>query len=464
MTDSCESKCVSKEHTDSEGDPVISESAPVIAIVGRPNVGKSTLFNCLTKTQDALVANRPGLTRDRKYGYGSSGNKSFIVIDTGGIGAEEDTIDNLMAEQAWQAIQEANIILFMVDARDGLTAIDELIAKRLRSLGKTLFLVLNKIDGVNSDIVSAEFHKLGFGQPLLIAAAHRRGINVLLEQVLAEVPESTEEADKRYPGIKIAIVGRPNVGKSTLINRMLGEERVVVFDEPGTTRDSIFIPLKRHGKEYTLIDTAGVRRRRKVTDVVEKFSVIKTLRAIELSNVVIFLIDAREGIADQDLKLLGFIIDSGRALVIAVNKWDGLSSGDREQVKRELQRRLVFIDYAKWHFISALHGSGVGDLFKTVERAYRSATKELATPKLTRILEDAVAAHSPPLVKGRRVKLRYAHAGGRNPPIIVIHGRRVEALPNAYKRYLESTFRKVLRLTGTPIRIAFKSGENPYIK
>lgn len=433
----------------------MAQTHPVIAIVGRPNVGKSTLFNCITKTRDAIVADRPGLTRDRQYGYGSFEKHTFIVVDTGGIGAEEDTMDNLMARQSWQAIYESDVIIFLVNAREGLIATDQLIAEKLRVLNKPIFLVMNKIDGLDAHIAASDFHALGLGEPIAIAAAHHRGINNLLENLLANFTPAEEEVIEQA-GIKIAIVGKPNVGKSTLVNRMLGEERVVVYDEPGTTRDSVFIHLERRGKHYVLIDTAGVRRRARVTDVIEKFSVIKTMQAIDECNVVIMLIDARENIAEQDLKLLGHIIDSGKALVIAVNKWDGLESEEKVWIKKELQRRLVFVDYAAWHFISALHGSGVGDLFVSVEKAYASAMKSLSTAKITKILEQIVAIHPPPLVKGKKIKLRYAHIGGHNPPIVVIHGKRVELLPGSYKRYLENTFRKSLQLIGTPIKIELR--------
>jgi GTP-binding protein len=432
---------------------------PVFAIVGRPNVGKSTLFNCLTKSRDALVANFPGLTRDRQYGYGVYDDKNFIVIDTGGIGTEEDTLENLMANQSWQAITEANVILFLVDAREGLTIADELIAQRLRMLNKPLFLVLNKIDGLDANLAAAEFHALGFGNQIEIAAAHRRGINNLLEKMLAGFAANTKQIEvAQQTTIKIAIIGRPNVGKSTLVNRILGEERVVVYDEPGTTRDSIFINFTRRGKDYIIIDTAGVRRRSRVTNVVEKFSVIKTLQAIAASNVVVFLIDATTNIAEQDLKLLGHIVDSGKSLVLAVNKWDGLAAETKEFVKQELQRRLVFLDYVKWHFISALHGSGVGNLFTTINKVYASAIKTVATSQLNTILAQIVAAHPPPLVKGKRVKLRYVHLGGHNPPIIVIHGKQVTLLPASYKRYLANAFREALKLIGTPVRIELREG------
>jgi GTP-binding protein len=435
---------------------------PVIAIVGRPNVGKSTLFNCLTQSRDALVADVPGLTRDRLYGKGQLDGQFFIVIDTGGLTGDHDGLDGLMAEQTWVAIREADKILFLVDGRTGLNATDEQIAKQLRRLGKTITLVVNKIDGVDPESAAADFYRLGFGQPQLIAAAQRRGIQQLLTHIVgAPVAEHVIEPSENE-GIKIAIVGRPNVGKSTLVNRMLGEERTVVFDMPGTTRDSLYIPLERRDIHYTLIDTAGVRRRGKIDEAVEKFSVVKTLQAVEDSHVVILVLDAKTGIVEQDLGLLGFILDSGRALVIAVNKWDGLTIEERDEIRSELHRRLTFVDFAKIHFISALHGSGVGDLFGFVDQAYESASKKLSTPLLTRILEEAIATHQPPLVRGRRIKLRYAHAGGHHPPIIVIHGNQTSDLPMAYRRFLATQFIKGLKLVGTPVRIELKDSENPF--
>ena len=434
---------------------------PVIAIVGRPNVGKSTLFNCLTKSRAALVADEPGLTRDRQYGEGVLDDRSYIVVDTGGLTEKEKGISALMAAQAWQAVTEADVVLFVVDARDGLTAIDQELAQKLRRLHKTIYLVVNKIDGVDTDTVVADFYRLGLGEVYPIAAAHRRGVTSLIAEVLAKLPATTEEAIAAE-GIKIAFIGRPNVGKSTLINRILGEERVVVYDQPGTTRDSIFVPFARSDKDYILIDTAGIRRRGKVKEKIEKFSIIKALQAIEAANVVVLVIDAHEGIAEQDLRLLGFVLDAGRALVIAINKWDGLEQYERDQVKKTLDRRLAFVDFAELHFISALHGTGVGNIFTAINKAYAAATKKLATPQITRILRDAVAAHEPPLVHGRRIKLRYAHVGGHNPPIIVIHGTQTKSVPASYRKYLEKTFRKVLNLAGTPMRIEFITGKNPY--
>ncbi|MBD3586699.1 ribosome biogenesis GTPase Der [Salinimonas sp. HHU 13199] len=453
---------------------------PVVALVGRPNVGKSTLFNRLTNTRDALVADYPGLTRDRKYGQATYDKKQFIVVDTGGITGDEEGIDEQMARQSLLAIDEADVVLFMLDARAGLMPADQGIAEHLRKVNKKVFLVANKVDGIDGDSESAEFYKLGLGNVYQIAAAHGRGVSQLLNTSMSplaeEFPEmavveedkdesiSTEEQRERLRNlpIKMAIVGKPNVGKSTLTNRMLGEERVVVYDMPGTTRDSIYIPLERDEREYILIDTAGVRKRRKVSEAVEKFSIVKTLQAIEESSVVLLVVDAREGISDQDLSLLGFVLNSGRSLVIAVNKWDGLNTDIKDDIKRELDRRLGFVDFARLHFISALHGSGVGNLFESVIEAYESATKRVNTALLTQIMEMAQEEHQPPLVRGRRVKMKYAHAGGYNPPVVVIHGNQVDDLPSSYKRYLMNYFRRSLNVMGTPIRIEFREGANPF--
>lgn len=436
---------------------------PVIALIGRPNVGKSTLFNQITKSRNALVADIPGLTRDRQYGDATYENKSFIVVDTGGIGENEGGIDAYMAEQSKTAIEEADIILFVVDARAGLLASDEQISRDLRTLGKKVHLVANKVDGVHAEAAVSEFFKLGFGEPHHVAASHGRGVQQLLEDVLAELPEDVPlEDQENIRGLRLAVIGRPNVGKSTLVNRLLGEERVVVFDMPGTTRDSIYIPYERQGKQYTLIDTAGVRRRGRVNEMIEKFSVVKTLQAIKDAHVVVVVLDAREGIVEQDLHLMGFALEAGRALVIAINKWDGMSDYDRSQVKESIERRFDFIPWAKIHLISALHGTGVGDLYPSIHKAYDSAFTKIPTPKLTKILEDAVEQHQPPMVGGRRIKLRYAHMGGLNPPIIVIHGNQTDHVPAAYQRYLENVFRKVFKLEGTPIRVEFKAGANPF--
>ena len=461
---------------------------PVVALVGRPNVGKSTLFNRLTRSRDALVADYPGLTRDRQYGKAEVEEHPFIVIDTGGIQGDETGIDALMAEQSLVAIDEADAVLFLVDAREGLTSADIGIADHLRKQDKKVFLVANKVDGIDADSAVAEFYTLGLGATVHpIAAAHGRGVTQLLTlaltphiealgQTLTEnndefdgeedlaaqdealIAEAPDENDK----IKLAIIGKPNVGKSTLTNRILGEDRVVVYDMPGTTRDSVYIPMEHNGREYTLIDTAGIRRRKNVSDVVEKYSVIKTLRAIEDANVCLLIIDAQEGITDQDLSLLGFILEAGRSLVLAVNKWDGLDDYVKDRIKSEIDRRLGFINFARIHFISALHGTGVGHLYESVEEAFVSATKRISTSMVTQILDMAVFDHQPPMHQGRRIKLKYAHAGGYNPPIIVIHGNLAKKLPLSYKRYLMNYYRKSLKIMGTPIRIEFRETSNPF--
>ncbi len=436
---------------------------PVIALVGRPNVGKSTLFNRLTKTRDALVANLPGLTRDRKYGEASFDDRRLIVIDTGGITGEEEGIDAAMAQQSLQAIEEADAVFFLCDARAGLTAGDETLAHQLRQAEKPVFYIANKIDGVNPDVAMADFYRLGIKQIYPMTATHGKGVRNLMEDMFQHFPAMEKSAaDDKYRGTKIAIVGRPNVGKSTLVNRLLGEDRVVVYDQPGTTRDSIYIEYEREDENYTLIDTAGVRRRKNVKETVEKFSIVKALKAIDDANVVVLVMDATEGVVDQDLHLLGHTIDAGRALVIALNKWDGLDSDHKNSVKTELERRLQFIDFAVIHFISALHGTGVGHLYESIDKAYASSMRKMQTNKLTQILQGATFDHAPPMINGRRIKLRMAHAGGNNPPIIVIHGNQTSKVPANYRRYLEKTFRRELDLSGTPIRLEFKSGDNPY--
>lgn len=435
---------------------------PVLAIVGRPNVGKSTLFNCFTKSSQALVADQPGVTRDRHYGKGVYNDRRFIVIDTGGLNEELEEINQLTAQQTWQAINEADVIIFMVDAKEGLTIADRNIAAQLRNTAKPLFLVVNKTDGENAANVLIDFYELGLGEPEPISAAHNRGINGLLNKILVAFPVSELE-EPVNDAVKIAFIGRPNVGKSTLINRILGEKRVVVCDQPGTTRDSIFIPFAKAKKDYLLIDTAGIRKRGKIiNESVEKFSTIKALQAIESANVVIIVVDAHEGITDQDLHLLDFALSEGKALVIIINKWDHMSFYEKDQKRKQLDRKLVFIDFARIHFISALHGTGVGKIFAYIDEAFKSATKKLATPELTRILQNAITAHQPPLVHGRRIKLRYAHQGGINPPIVVIHGNQTESLPASYKTYLSKTFRKGLKLMGTPLQIILKSSANPF--
>ncbi|WP_440997332.1 ribosome biogenesis GTPase Der [Arhodomonas sp. SL1] len=440
---------------------------PVIALVGRPNVGKSTLFNYLTRTRDALVADYPGLTRDRQYGIGRVGPRPYIVVDTGGMGEDEEGVHRGMHEQARLAVEEADAVLLVVDARSGVTVADQALAEALRRTGKPVWLVVNKTDGVDERLALTDFHALGIGTPQGVAAVHGRGVPALMEAVLAGLPEVGEggaasPVAEDPAAVRVAVVGRPNVGKSTLINRMLGEERVLVFDRPGTTRDSIFIPFERDGRPYTLIDTAGVRRRARVRETVEKFSVVKSLQAIEAAHVVLLVVDAREGVSEQDAHLVGHVIEAGRALVLAVNKWDGLDADQKRAVRRSLDIKLGFLDFARVHFISALHGTGVGLLYKAIGRAHAAATATLETARLNQILQDATAAHQAPLVRGRRVKLRYAHQGGRNPPVIVIHGNQTARLPEAYRRYLMNTFRRELDLWGTPLRLEFRTGENPY--
>lgn len=435
---------------------------PVIALVGRPNVGKSTLFNRLTNTRDAIVADYPGLTRDRKYGEANYLDRKFILIDTGGISGDEEGIDEAMAEQSLQAVAEADAVLFIVDCRDGVTAADLMIAKHLRINNKKTYVVANKVDGLSFDVAVAPFYELGMGEIYPTTASHGKGVKSLMEDVLAEFPPQEVEEEESERRVRMAIVGRPNVGKSTLVNRLLGEDRVIVFDLPGTTRDSIYIDYERDGVPYTIIDTAGVRRRKNVRLTVEKFSIVKTLKAIDDANVVILVMDAREGVVDQDLHLMGQVIEGGRALVVALNKWDGLEAEQKERIKTELDRRLKFVDFADIHFISALHGTGVGHLYESIEKAYASATDKLSTNHLTRILEDAVALHQPPMVNSRRIKLRYAHSGGHNPPIIVIHGNQTDKIPGHYTTYLEKTFRRALDLHGTPVKIVYKTTENPF--
>ncbi len=434
----------------------------VLALVGRPNVGKSTLFNRLTKSRDALVANEPGLTRDRRYGNVKAGQGNFIVIDTGGITSDAG-IDKLIAEQANQAMEEADAVLFLVDGKEGITIADEAIVKNLRKLQKPVYLIINKTERLDPDLVAADFYAMGLGQPYPIAAEHGSGVSELMDFLDTELDSASAEPEEDIEHTaKVAIVGRPNVGKSTLVNRLLGEERVLAFDLPGTTRDSIFIPFEHNGHPYTLIDTAGVRRRTRVAEKIEKFSVIKALQAIDSCHVVMFVLDAQAEISAQDATLLGYVLDEGKALVIAVNKWDGLSPDKREWIKTEYARKLNFVDFASVHYISALHGSGVGILMDVVHKAYQSSMSDFATPILTRILEDAVISHQPPLIHGRRIKLRYAHQGGKNPPVIVIHGNQTTRVPESYTRYLINIFRKVLKIKGTPLRIVYKGSANPY--
>jgi GTP-binding protein len=438
---------------------------PTIVIVGRPNVGKSTLFNRLTKSRDAIVADMPGLTRDRHYGHGRGASRPFLVVDTGGFEpVAKDGIMHEMAKQTLQAIAEADAIIFVTDARQGVTSQDKAIAETLRknamARGIPVFVAANKAEGLDESLATAEFHELAIGEPAAFSAAHGEGVRDLIERVLAGFPEAEEETEPDHP--RIAIVGRPNVGKSTLVNRMIGEDRVIAFDEPGTTRDSIYVPLSHNGKQYTLIDTAGIRRRGKVFEAVEKFSVVKTLQAIDDANVVVLLLDAHSEIADQDAHIAGFILEAGRALVLAINKWDNLDAEAREHIKNECERKLRFLAFASIHPISALEGSGLKPLFASIDAAFAAATAKLSTPKLTRALMAATAQHQPPMIGPHRPKLRYAHQGGSNPPVVVIHGSGLDGLPASYVRYLENTFREVFKLKGTPLRIELKKGANPY--
>lgn len=436
---------------------------PVVAIVGRPNVGKSTLFNRLTRTRNAIISSFPGTTRDRQFGEANFIDRRFIIIDTGGITEETDDMGKLITTQALQAIQDADKVLFIIDGRAGITPEDRIIADTLRRTGKPIVLAVNKTEGVDPDMSLADAYELGIPSPIPISAAHGAGMINLIETLFPTAIESADEAHGAQ-GIRLAIIGRPNVGKSTLTNRILGEDRVIVHDSPGTTRDSIFIPLERFGKHYTIIDTAGVRKRKKVFETPEKFSVVKTLQAIENANVVLYVIDARLGVSEQDMKLLGFVLDCGKALVIAINKWDGMTNEERDHARATIDRHLDFVKFARLHYISALHGSNVGNLFTSVDEAYESATKKLSTPMLTRLLQKAIVTHSPPLVHGRRVKLRYAHPGGNNPPLIVIHGNQVHTLPESYRKFLAGFFQTKLELYGTPVLVEFKSSENPFAK
>ncbi len=439
---------------------------PVIALIGRPNVGKSTLFNRLTRSRDALVADLPGLTRDRHYGEGRIGERPFLVIDTGGFEpVAKEGILHEMAKQTKQAVAEADVVVFLVDGRQGLTPHDKTITDFLRKSGRQVMLVVNKSEGMKYTSVTADFYELGLGDPYVISAAHGDGVADLVEQALDLATEGRKEEDEEAPaakGIRIAIVGRPNVGKSTMVNTLLGEERVIAFDMPGTTRDSIEIPFERNGKHYSLIDTAGIRRKGKVFEAIEKFSVVKTLQSISEANVVLLLLDAQQDISEQDAHIAGFVLEAGRALVIGVNKWDGLTSDQRDHIKREIDRKLGFLAFAKLHFISALKATGIAPLMKSIDAAYAAAMAKLPTPQLTRALQEAID-HQQPRRKGSvRPKLRYAHQGGQNPPVIVIHGNALEAIDANYKRYLEKHFRESFSLTGTPLRIELRSGKNPF--
>jgi GTP-binding protein len=442
---------------------------PVIALVGRPNVGKSTLFNRMTRSRDALVADLPGLTRDRHYGEGRMGERPFLVIDTGGFEpVAKEGIMHEMALQTRQAVAEADVVMFIVDGRQGLTPHDKTITDFLRKSGRKVMLVVNKSEGMKYTSVTAEFYELGMGDPYVISAAHGDGVldlvNEAIDEAMQQRPEEAEELEPADHGVKIALVGRPNVGKSTLINTLVGEQRVIAFDMPGTTRDSIEVPFEKGGKAYTLIDTAGIRRRGKVFEAIEKFSVVKTLQSISEANVVVLMLDAQQDISEQDAHIAGFILESGRALVVAVNKWDGLTSDVRDQVKNDIDRKLNFLDFAETKFISALKGTGINHLMKAIDTAYAAATAKLSTPRLTRALQEAVEKQEPKRKGSTRPKMRYAHQGGQNPPIIVIHGNALDGITEPYKRYLEKHFRDTFDLIGTPLRIELKSGKNPFAK
>ena len=435
---------------------------PILAIVGRPNVGKSTLFNRLTRSRDALVADQPGLTRDRHYGHGRLGAKPFLVVDTGGFEPlAKDGIVYQMARQAEAAIAESDVLLFIVDARTGLTPQDRVIADLLRRSNRRVVLAVNKAEGMDRPLVSAEFHELGCGEPYVISAAHGDGVRELVDLALEAFPDD-EGGDAAPHGPKVAIAGRPNVGKSTLINALLGEERVIAFDMPGTTRDAIEVPFERNGRNYTLIDTAGLRRKGRVFEAIEKFSVIKTLQAIEEANVVVLMLDASQDVSDQDAHIAGFVIEAGRALVIAVNKWDAVDAYRRQRIKADIERKLNFLGFARTHFISALKGQGIASVLVSVDKAYAAAMAKLSTPRLTRALIAAVEKQAPPRHGVFRPKLRYAHQGGSNPPVIVIHGNALEHVPGSYTRFLERHFAETFKLAGTPLRIQYKTSRNPY--
>ncbi|MFC7421503.1 ribosome biogenesis GTPase Der [Iodobacter arcticus] len=434
---------------------------PTIALVGRPNVGKSTLFNRLTKSRDALVHDIPGLTRDRHYGHGLVGEKPYLVVDTGGF---EPVVDEgimfEMAKQTLQAVDEADVIVFIVDGRNGITPQDKIIANRLRQSTRPVWVAVNKVEGMNASVVCADFFELGLGHPVAISASHGEGVRLLMNEILEDFPEPEEEEEADHP--IFAIIGRPNVGKSTLVNAILGEERVIAFDQPGTTRDSIYIEFDRNDRNYTIIDTAGVRKRGKVTDVIEKFSVIKTMQAVEDANVAVLVLDATQEVSDQDARIASFVLETGRALVVAINKWEAADQFQKDMIKREITRKLGFLEFAKFHYISALQGQGVGELFGSIDQAYAAAMIKIPTPKLTRGLEIAIERQQPPIAGKIRPKMRYCHQGGTNPPVVIVHGNALEKVPDSYWRYLEHHFMKMFNLQGTPLRVQFKKNVNPF--
>ena len=434
---------------------------PVVAIVGRPNVGKSTLFNRLTGTRDAIVADVPGVTRDRQYGYARLGAVPCVLIDTGGLVEQPSGMDALMRVQTEKAVAEADRIIFLVDARTGLTSQDEFVARELRRAGKPVTLAVNKGEGLDPDVTAADFHALGCGAPRVIAASHGSGCRELIDHVLAGCESGPAPAEDR-DAIRVAVIGRPNVGKSTLVNRLIGEERVIAGEQPGTTRDSIMVPFERDGRHFVLVDTAGVRRRARVEDPIERASVARTLQAIAEAHAVVMVLDAHDSIGEQDASVLGAALERGRVLLIAINKWDGIPMEQREEIRRQLALKLDFVPFAPLHFISARHGTGVGELARDLVRGFDAAMREMPTKYLSRILEKALEAHQPPLVKGRRIKLRYAHQGGRNPPRIIIHGNQTTSVPEAYRRYLANVFREAFDLYATPVAVEFRTDANPY--
>lgn len=439
---------------------------PVVVLVGRPNVGKSTLFNRLTGTRDALVADMPGVTRDRQYGYGRLGPMPYVVVDTGGLVEQPSGIEAPMRLQTERAVAEADVLIFLADARSGLTPQDHFVARELRRSGKPVFLAVNKAEGLDPSTAAADFHSLGLGDPLAIASAHGEGCRELMERALAGFDAAAIQAESTVDDgrIRIAVIGRPNVGKSTLVNRLIGDDRVIASDMPGTTRDSIIVPFERDERQFTLIDTAGVRRRGKVEDAVEKASVAKTLQAIDTAHVVIFVVDAHDSIGEQDASVLGLALARGRALLISVNKWDGIPMEQRDEIRRLLELKLDFVPYAPVHFISARHGTGVGELVAATIRAYDAAMTEIPTPKLSKALERAIAQHQPPMVRGRRIKLRYAHQGGRNPPRIIVHGNQTVHVPEAYTRYLANVFRREFDLFASPVAVEYRTDANPFVR